>query len=223
MQIVTNTWPKAVRLNQENRDKFIMTVVEDVLPVDKKPCENLFVDKWNTKIYDDIFGPLQEDMKALPNWMFVETNYIPVDMYAHTGKKKAYSQEGIINFPAPKGAIAVERCEHSWENHNDDVGLVPIPEGHPAIDDYKQMLQEEVDWGIKRDQLQEQLRTMVYECNTSHQLFRAWPTALKYAEACFPFVQPAEAKRGGATSVSAEELDIGVKLAKTTVTGIGNT
>jgi hypothetical protein len=189
------------------------------MPLEQQPSEELFVDHWGSQLYNDIFGPYLEDMKALPTWMFSRDKFFWADLYEHTPKKKG--QSGLLKFPCPKDSLVLETSEN-W-CHSDAAALPEIPPDHPAIDAFVQMQREAHDWVIKRRELHNQLNVIVNECNTSHQLFRAWPTALKYAEKCFPYEAPAPAKQGGNTSISAEELDIGIMMAKTTVSGVTNT
>ena len=87
---------------------------------------------------------------------------------------------------------------------------MPIPKDHLIHKEYKQFLQDTEDYNTKVRELRSQLVKLVSSCNTSKQLYTAWPEAEKYAH-CFPYKAP---NRHAGATVSGAEMDIGVKISK---------
>lgn len=211
-------WIKSVRLNMGNRDTFIDTVLEDVMPRDSEPGQQTFCDKWANKLYDVIYpADVVKAMKACPKWMFQETDFIYIDFGMNS-----HNRAQILKFEVPAKSLALEseNSNHYYSSHSDNVGLPKIPSDHPAKAEWEQLNQQARDWSTKRSSLHTQLHQMAYACNTSHQLYEVWPDALKYAQECFPYEEPKEAVRGGDSLVSAAELNIGIKLAQSSVSAI---
>ena len=211
-------WEKSVRLNMGNRDNFIKTVLEDIMPEDSQPSQETFCEKWKNKLYDVIYpAEVVTAMQACPSWMFQKTNFI----YIGFGKDQ-HGRQSILKFEVPANSLALEKenSNHYYSSHADSVGLPQIPDDHPAKLEFDNLNQQTRDWNTKRHSLQTQLHTMAYACNTSHQLYEVWPQALNYAEECFPYTAPKEAVRGGDSIVTAAELNIGISLAKSSVNAI---
>ena len=214
-----NTWPKSTRLNQANRELFVKTVIEDLMPSDDEPRLHKFAEKWGPTVYESIYTPYLEKMKALPKWMFTEQDTFHVDVFKNESPNDPIVKQhnGTVKFQLPKKMFmaAQEYNSYSWQSSGNR--LAELPDDHEVIQALKDHYQAEDDWSARGHELRQTLTEVVEDCNTSHQLFRAWPKAVKYAEECFPYVEPAEAKRGGQTSVSSEQLDLTAKLAKTVV------
>lgn len=214
---INNAWPKSIRLNMENRDLFIKTVVADLMPDEKRPSLYNFVREWGDRMYEDIYGPLKAEMDALPQWMFTKKDEFHVNLWAHEPKNSEWrNKEGQIEFQLSKERrMIVEKTSYHWNRSGNDV-IAPVPEDHEVVQAYKDMKDADADWDANLRELNKTLHEVAYACNTSHQLFRAWPQALKYAQECFPYVEPAEAKRGGQTTISSDQLDLTAKLAQAT-------
>lgn len=212
-----NTWPKSVRLNIENRQKFVKAVLEDVMPGDKKPTNRAFAEQWGQKVYDDIYGPLKEQMDALPKWMWTKNDEFNCDVFHHESKTSEWKNEdGIVEFQLNKNARMVNESNvYHWNRCSDEV-LAILPDDHEVIQAYKDHINATKDWNSQYQELNATLAQVSDACNTSHQLFRAWPKAVKYAQECFPYQEPAEAKRGGQTDISSEQLDLTAKIAQAT-------
>jgi hypothetical protein len=208
-------WEKSVRLNNGNRANFIRVVIEDIMPDAMEPTIDNFAEKWENTLYDVVYSPeTQIAMKACPSWMFHETQYYFVNM----DSEKEPNRGSVLKFKAPRSnCLAPERESSDWGSYNADVGCPTIAADHAAAVEYKRIGQQRKDWIAKKNNLQNQLRTVSEDCNTSHQLYEAWPAALNYSTQCFPYTAPAEVQRGGRSSVSAQELDIGVMMAKSNV------
>lgn len=212
---INNTWPKSTRLNQENRERFVRTVVEDLIPLNTRPTTQKFGEKWGDKLYEDIYGPHKETMDLLPSWMFVEAKEFVVDIKLHA---PTLDGESVTFYLSEPKRMVNEESFYGWRNQDSRDYCIPqIPEDHDVIQAWEEHKQANKDWQSKHSELKRTLEQVSDACNTSHQLFRAWPKAVKYAEQCFPYVEPRESKRGGQTDISAEELDLTAKIAQTTV------
>lgn len=212
-----NTWPKSTRLNASNRQKFVDTVVADLMPEENKPDEDTFAHKWAQTVYDTIYGPHLETMKLLPKWMFKKDDDFTVDLFKHEPKSDPIvsSHNGNVTFKLDKEQLMIrEAGRYSWSS---DAAAELPPGDHEFVQAYKTLCQQQEDWRDRFYELRQTLQQVAEACNTSHQLFRAWPKAVKYAETCFPYQEPAEAKRGGQTDISADQLDLTAKLAQTVV------
>lgn len=212
-----NSWPKSTRLNRHNRRQFVDTVLADLMPDEAKPTTEGFAEKWGDNVYELVYGPHLETMQLLPSWMFRSADDFTVDLFKHESRNdpvvKAHS--GVVRFKLSKERPLIrESSRYSWST---DAGAEMPPGDHEVVRAYKNMCQQTEDWQSKWYELRGTLEEVAEACNTSHQLFRAWPKAVKYAEECFPYVEPTEAKRGGQTSISAEQLDLTAKLAQVTV------
>ena len=160
-------------------------------------------------------------MKLLPSWMFKKSNEFKVDLFKHQSETDPIvkNNRGMVSFKMSKeGLLPHSKGRYSWDDET-KVELSPDSE-HEAIQAYKDFCQQDHDWDARQRELRTTLTKVADACNTSHQLFRAWPQAVKYAQECFPYVEPAEAKRGGQTDVSTEQLDLTAKLAQTVVGGV---
>jgi hypothetical protein len=209
-------WPKSVRLNRELRRNFVAAVVADVVPDSTEPTEEAFAERWGPKMYDMIYTPeIQAAMKACPKWMFVSTDYIYVSMGKPTGKRSS-----VLKFKCPiPGSLGIEeeKGDYGYSSHNADVGLPWLNDDHDCVIEYRDVSRQRADWRQKKSSLTSQLEGIVKVCNTTHQLFAAWPGALAYAEKCFPYAPPAPSQKGGVSPISAEELNLGIMFAKTIV------
>lgn len=216
-EVVSNAWPKSIRLNMENRERFVRTVLEDIMPSDKQPCEDAFAKEWGDKLYADIYGPLKEHMDALPKWMWTDGSRFHVDVYKHEPPSSDYKgRDGVVEFRMTKDRRMInEENVYHWNRTGNEVMAV-VPEDHEVIQAYKDHCQAGEDWNNQYQELRRTLEKVSNACNTSHQLFRAWPKAVKYAQSCFPYVEPAEAKRGGQTDISADQLNLTAKIAQAT-------
>lgn len=210
-------WEKSVRLNHGNRDNFIKTVVAHIMPDEKRPTTENFATKWQSTLYDVIYTPeVLKAMAACPAWMFLETEYYYVNM----DPKKRPDRYGtnVQKFRCPrKGLRTTERETGDYGSHDSDVGCPTIDPEHASAKEWAQIETQSMDWQAKKSSLESQLKTIAYDCNTSHQLYELWPEALNFAQECFPYTAPGEIQRGGESSVSASELNIGIMMAKTSV------
>lgn len=212
-----NTWPKSVRLNKENREKFVKAALGNIMPAEKEPTLANFTQTWGPIVYKAIYDPLEAHMDALPKWFFTEATEFHVDLFKYESKTSPWKdKDGLIEFDLPsKERMIVEENVYSW-NRSTQECIAQIPEGHDVIQEYKDHCQASDDWHTQHKELKDTLVSVSDACNTSHQLFRAWPKAVQFAEECFPYVEPAEAKRGGQTDISTEQLELTAKIAQAT-------
>jgi len=194
--------PQSTRLNKVNRTKFINVVLEDKIPESSQPSRPDFKNRWEDKIYDIVYGPYIEQMNKLPDWFFSKSKHMTVSF------SLSKQRSGVMRFDLGQMHKIVLQQRYSG-----DVAA-PVPEDHKITQEYNALVQQEDDYRLRRNELQKQLANLVDSCNTSAQLFTAWPEALKYKE-CFPYVP--RAKFQGA-AVSQHEMEIGTLLAQTTVT-----
>ena len=199
--------PRSTRLNGNNRDAFVSAVIEANLPQSKRPTDAQFKSRWDSKIYDIVYGPYIDIMKTLPKWFFAEMKSIRVRF--QQGKKDL----GTLYFDVPKACLVIN--PHSGYSHGIRVITeAPIPEDHQITTEFIAHRQAQADFETKRRELSKQTRDLVYSCNTSGQLYKAWPPAVNYAE-CFPYRGP---NRHEGPTVSGTEMDITLKVSKATIT-----
>lgn len=221
MTVVTlnSDWPPSVRLNKHLRAAFVRKVLEDVMPEEGKPKDEDFISEWNSQMYDIVFGPYLDTLEKMPSWGKQVKKDFRVNMLAHeTNKSDWKGHNGTLTFTTPDGTDKVQTIQTSgYSYYSSDSGKTPQPPaGHECIDAYKRLLQQKKDWDVKRFNLERTLEKAVEGCNTSHQLFKVWPKAVQYADV-FPAPEKKEAVRGGNPDVTGSELDIGVSIAKATV------
>ena len=150
--------PRSIRLNGHNRDQFIRKVMNDLMPFEEQPSIDKFEEKYRKTIYKRIYGPYKETIDALPDWM----------------KKKVESIEVQLGRVCVSFMLAKE--EYVAE------GVCVLDEHDELTLAYKAVIQQRDDWNTKRSQLLSELRKVVHACNTSAQLYLAWPKSLDYAD-----------------------------------------
>ena len=195
--------PRSTRLNQANRAKFLNAVLKDTLPPSAKPQLVHFQERWAPKIYDIVFGPYLEIIKQMPPWMLITTDSLRVKM---PNKSKA-----VLKFQLPHSKTMPYGYSDSgyyFRQHT-----APIPEGNAIVKDYEQHLQNAADYETKKRELIAKVKTLVNTCNTSGQLYKAWPDAVKYAD-CFPYTAP---NRHAGADVSQTEMDLSILMSKAVV------
>ena len=190
---------RSARLNRQNKDKFIRTVLEDRLPSSKKPDLEHFKARWVTRIYDIAYKDYVETMQKLPSWFFTCSKKLMVS-FADT--------LGTVSFELPTEALHVKNNDGYY-----GANTAPIPPGHIINTEYKNFLQKQKDYDVQYRQLQTQLLKLIDSCNTSAQLYAAWPEAVKYKN-CFPYVPQ---KRFQGAAVSSKEIEIGLLLSEANV------
>ena len=200
--------PRSTRLNNSLRSAFVRTVMADVMPDTSIPTMEDFQKEHAVMAYEATYGKYKEQIQALPREYTVKTNIIFVSL---DGKPVAFIQPNKVT-----AFMKYTGSSYDYLLHNSDCGLPFLPVEHPITQAYKQRLQEMKDWRLKVTELRNQLTTLVEGCNTSGQLYKAWPTAIKFA-GCFPYVAP---EKGGKPDITGEELDIGLALSQLVVTGI---
>jgi len=196
--------PRSVRLNSENRKLFVDTAIENIMPWQGRPTVNNFYAAWKSRIYDYIYGPYKELMTQLPSWATVKTEAITVVL----GTEK-------LVFPLPNPMLAfdngvIHRC------HLKDNLFTPVctlDEHDPLTLEFQAAIQQTTDWITKRCALRAELNKVVDACNTSAQLYQAWPKSLEFAD-CFPYKGSKTAPK---VKISSAALDITVNIAKTTI------
>lgn len=218
---VKATWEKSIRLNNRNRDNFVTIVLEEIMPKDDQPTQADFAKRWSDKMYDIIYtSEIVTAMRACPSWMVKITEHIFVNMIPGAQG----SGMTVLAFKCKPGAIAMIREEdgYSWSHYSDgNAGVPTIDADHAACKEFALLDQSSRDWARKKSELRTQLKTVTDDCNTSHQLYEAWPGALKYAKQCFEYMAPTtERKTGGTSSVTAQELEIGIMMSKASVGAI---
>lgn len=214
-----NAWPTSTRLNQKNRQLFVTTVLNDLMPDEKKPSTYDFATKWGDTLYHAAYDEYLEQMKALPKWMFVQKDEFHVDVWRGEDPNDPLvkAHNGVLEFQLSSPMLMMKETHSSYSWSGTKNRLAEIPTDHEVVQALKDHYQASDDWDANYKELRTTLEEVTEACNTSHQLFRAWPKAVKYAEECFPYVQPAQAKRGGQTTISADQLDLTAKLAQTTI------
>ena len=194
--------PQSTRLNMSNREAFVHAVVEKYLPDSAEPHERDFIAKWNDKIYGIVYEQWEPLLKQLPSWMTFMSNSLTVNM-------RAGERGHTLDFKLPAKRIMVPVTSTY------DQKFVPtVPLDHAIKREYDALRQSMHDYNRKQRELTEQFRKLVNSCNTSGQLYAAWPEAVEFAH-CFPYQE--RTKFQGA-AVSRTEIDLGLALAQTSVT-----
>lgn len=197
--------PRSARLNANNRDKFIRAVLDDKLPETKKESIDDFKERWKSKIYDVCFEPYKDLLAQMPEWMKIETDVVRVGLLVKGKLQK-------VPFPMDRKHLIPFGVHHSGYYYSNE-NVVLIDENHTIHKEYAQILQDEEDYLTKKRELRNQLHKLAYSCNTSGQLYKAWPEAVKYS-GCFPYKAPN--KHTGA-AVTATEMDLGLLMSETKV------
>jgi len=186
--------PRSTRLNKDNKFKFVQAVLEKHLPEEKLPSLNDFRTRWKDKVYDIAYGPFLQQMQALPEYMFERSSSIRILING----EREYFDLG-------------KKVLHAWQSSYSVAALVP--DDHLMAQEHKQLQQQIKDYRLQRSKLETQLQKLVNSCNTSGQLYEAWPEAEKFAD-CFPYKAP---NKHQCAKVSATEMQIGLNIAKATV------
>jgi hypothetical protein len=193
--------PRSVRLNYTNRELFINTVLAKLMPPHERPTVQNFYRAQRSKVYEYIYGPFRDLMRQLPPWAKVKTRTITVEL-----------DGDVLHFQLDKEEFAFDNGKG-----NTTKGLfVPIcklDRYDPLAQEFLAQRQQTIDWDTKRMALKKELGKVVKACNTSAQLYLAWPQALDFSS-CFPY-------KGSKTTVkpkiSAAALDMTLKISKSTV------
>jgi hypothetical protein len=193
--------PRSIRLNYTNRQLFINTVINTLMPGQDRPTVTNFYHAQETTIYQYVYGPFKELLSQLPPWAVTKTKCISVLL----GKEE-------LHFQLRKSELAFENGRSS----SDDKIFRPLcvfEEYDPLTLAYKASKQQTIDWDTKRTALKAELTKVVDACNTSAQLYLAWPEALKFSH-LFPYKG---SKVTPKPRVSSAALDMTMGIAKTTV------
>ena len=196
--------PRSVRLNNTNRNTFVSTVLNTLLSQNSAPKFSDFTRKWSSHIYEYIYGPHKELIEQLPDWMKTKTEQITVFL----GTRQ-------VVFTLNKPEWALEDGQSSMYV-GDDKPFTPIC----FLDDYDELTlefkahqQQQTDWNTKRIALKEELTKVVNACNTSSQLYIAWPKALEFSY-LFPYKGSVKIPK---PKISSAALDMTVYITKSTV------
>jgi hypothetical protein len=193
--------PGSVRLNYTNRELFINTVLAKLMPPHERPTVHNFYRAQRSKVYEYIYGPFKDLMRQLPPWAKVMTKTITVEL-----------DGDVLHFELDKAELAFDNGKG-----NTTKGLfVPIcklDRYDPLAQEFLAQRQQTIDWDTKRMALKKELNKVVKACNTSAQLYLAWPQALDFAS-CFPYKG---SKASVKPKISAAALDMTLKISKSTV------
>lgn len=179
--------PRSTRLNKYNRDVFTRTVLQDLLPDETDAWKETFRKEWEKRIIEHIYGPYKEHIDALPDWMKTKTERIAVMI----GRDYFYFEMRPA-VPLPTGSRTLQLKEGA------------------AFEEWEHIKNKIDEYYVKRRELERQLDKLVNSCNTSGQVYKAWPDAIKYHK-CFPYVAP---ERHQGAAVDREEMDLSIKMSK---------
>jgi hypothetical protein len=179
------------------------------MPDSKQPKLEDFQKAYAVRAHEETYGKYKAELDALPPWMIKMSNCI----YVILGTKREF-------FLLPKAVKTLYQINtNSYDQYvgfNAQVATPELDASHFITIAYEQKKQEIADWGIKKRELRNQLSNVVDACNTSGQLYKAWPKAKEYAH-IFPQQQ---INRAQPPDVTARELDIGIAISQTTIKGI---
>lgn len=193
--------PRSIRLNYSNRQLFINTALQTLMPGNTRPTVENFYREQRSRIYDYIYGECKELMAQLPSWATVKTKTITVLLG---------SEE--LHFTLPNEELAFENGVFNG-NKGAFNPICQLGDFDPLTLEFKAAQQQTIDWDIKRFALKDELTKVVNACNTSAQLYQAWPKSLEFAS-CFPYKGSKAAPK---VKISSAALDMTMNIAKTTV------
>lgn len=191
--------PRSVRLNYSNRKNFINTAVQTLIPANTRPSLDNFYRAKRDTIYDYIYGPFKDLMRQLPDWAKTKTKVITVKL-----------EEEVIRFTLAKEEFAFEDGTQVVKPF---VPICSLDKYDPLTQEYLAFKQQIIDWDTKRFALKKELEKVVKACNTSSQLYQAWPKSLDFAR-CFPYKG---SKVTPKVRISSAALDITMGIVKSTV------
>ena len=206
--------PRSIRLNQDLRDEFIRTVIAEIMPDEKEPTIQKFQETYAQQAYDATYGLIASTMAQLPAWAIINAKGFFVKLgendpllFVISSGVDVFHDEGHNNY-------------HSHYRYSPDHGsTVPeLDDDHPITQTYEAQEHARIDWGVKRRELQNQLRELTNTCNTTGQLFKTWPKAMEFAHV-FPQPEVKERKQWE-PSMDAAELDLGVELSQVEIAPI---
>ena len=166
--------PRSIRLNYTNRQLFVDTVMKKLMPISERPDIKIFYEDNKKTIYKYIYGPFKDLIAQLPSWATVKTSKITVCL----------GTEQLI-FPLDKEELAFDNGENFMPAKM-FVGVCKLSEHDPLTLAFKASQQQTLDWNTKHRALKKELQKVTLACNTSAQLYQAWPQSLDYAF-CFPY------------------------------------
>lgn len=193
--------PRSIRLNYSNRQLFINTALSKLMPRRDRPTVENFYQEKKAMIYDYIYGEYKDLIAQLPDWAKVKTSTITVMLGNETLRFK---------LPKPKYAFENGKADLLGDAFNP---ICKLSEFDPLTEEFLAAKQQTVDWDTKRMALKKELRKVVDACNTSAQLYQAWPKSLEFAH-CFPYKGSKAAPK---VKVSSAALDLTMNIAKTTI------
>jgi len=204
---MTEDLGKSVRLNFNMRENFKDEVKADALG--ERPSISEWAEQWpRHQVLTSSFGPdLLKTFESLPAWMMkeVESYTIYICKEWNKGHAVTFHFESKQRLPTQTGYISTWSSACSIE--------APLIKEDSVIGkSFIQLLQRQADWDTKYTALTKQLNELIDPLNTTIQLYKAWPEAIKYKKV-FPYVP----KKKAATTVSAMEMDVGLKMSKITV------
>ena len=204
--------PRSVRLNQDLRAEFIRTVIDEVMPDDKKPSHESFARSNAQAAYDATYGEIKDIIDQLPAWAVKEGSTFYIELGEHG------TQPFISNTPVRTFYKDNDDNFRYYMNHNNDSPLPVLDDDHPLTQAFRANDQAIVDWETKARELRKQLHDLTDSCNTTGQLFKTWPKAIEFA---YVFPQPEIKQRAQwEPQMDASELDLGVELAQVDVAPI---
>jgi len=196
--------PRSIRLNNQNRTAFINQVLDELFPLAKAPNDDTFTELWGDRVYEYLYGPYKEIIEQLPEWAKTKTK-----------RFSAIISGDVLSFSLNKEVIALEN------GHSSILRNIFCPVGTIANDSeiaiaYRENKQQHKDWRVKQAALKKELDKVVSACNTSAQLYQAWPKSLEFAY----LFEYKESKRTVKPKVSSAALDVTLSIAKSTVTSL---
>jgi len=205
--------PRSIRLNQDLRDEFVRTVIEEIMPDKNEPTIQKFQERYAQAVYDATYGEIADTMSQLPDWAVKETTCIFAKLEGAT------NEIGFIFQTPVKAFYKNNYTDYSrYMSHDSSSPLPVLASDHPVTQAYIAQNQAQTDWGVKRRQLEAQLSELTSTCNTSGQLFKTWPKAMEFAHI---FPQPEVKERTEwKPAMDADELDLGIELSQVEVTAI---
>jgi len=202
--------PRSIRLNQDLRDDFVNTVINEIMAKDKEPTIPKFQAAFALAAYNATYGLIHDEMKALPSWATTKATCFFVNLGDVT----------TLAFILPNGVSLFfnELIEDysEYQMRPESGSLFPsLEREHPITQNYVAQVQAISDWKTKKRALRTQLQELTAGCNTTGQLFKTWPKAMDFAHV---FPQPEVKERTKWEPVmDAAELDLGVELSQVEV------
>lgn len=201
--------PKSIRLTNDLRDTFINKVVATYYDDNAAPEEIDLTRQESNTLVDRITDPYKEVLGLMPSWAVMQAEELRIRA------KKRYDANFSFDLDLPLGTKIdwFPDKEGSYYRQQGAKAQV-VYEDHPELQKLYKAKEKRRNWRSARDEFRGMLKKLTYSVNSTRQLYRAWPDAIKFQDV---FPHPEETGTGDRRSktvpaVSAIEIEMAAKL-----------